>query len=75
MITVYSKPGCMPCKMTKAKLDRMGVEYWSRCVVSELDAMDEVVRLGYREMPVVVAGEQHWSGFRPDLIAALEVGR
>ncbi len=28
-----------------------------------------VMGLGYLQAPVVVAGGQHWSGFRPDRIA------
>jgi len=27
--------------------------------------------LGYQQAPVVVAGEDHWSGFRPDRIKAV----
>ena len=27
--------------------------------------------LGYLQAPVVVAGNEHWSGFRPDRIKAL----
>ena len=27
--------------------------------------------LGYKQAPVVIAGEDHWSGFRPDKIGAL----
>ncbi|MDU3550696.1 MAG: NrdH-redoxin, partial [Actinomyces sp.] len=26
--------------------------------------------LGYQQAPVVIAGEDHWSGYRPDLIKA-----
>ena len=29
--------------------------------------------LDYAQAPVVVAGEDHWSGFRPDKIKALAV--
>ncbi len=27
--------------------------------------------LGYLQAPVVIAGDEHWSGFRPDQINAL----
>ena len=36
-------------------------------------ALDQVRALGYAQAPVVVAGEDHWSGFRPDKIKALAV--
>jgi glutaredoxin-like protein NrdH len=29
--------------------------------------------LGHLQAPVVIAGESHWSGFRPDRIKALAV--
>ena len=34
-------------------------------------ALNRVTELGYRQAPVVVAGADHWSGFRPDMIARL----
>ena len=33
--------------------------------------MTRVTELGYRQVPVVEAGGDHWSGFRPDMIARL----
>ncbi|MQB40363.1 glutaredoxin-like protein NrdH [Rhizobium sp. ICMP 5592] len=70
-ITVYSKPACVQCTATTRALDRQGLEY--RIIdVSIDDAAFELVQgLGYRQVPVVVAGEQHWAGFRPDMISAL----
>jgi len=34
-------------------------------------ARDYVMALGYLQAPVVVAGDDHWSGFRPGRIEAL----
>ena len=34
------------------------------------EARDYVMALGYLQAPVVVAGDEHWSGFRPDRIKA-----
>lgn len=34
-------------------------------------AMDLVRSLGYQAAPVVVFGDDHWSGFRPDKLDAL----
>lgn len=70
-ITVYSKPACVQCTATTRALDRHGIDY--RIIdVSVDDAAFELVQgLGYRQVPVVVAGEQHWAGFRPDMISAL----
>jgi glutaredoxin-like protein NrdH len=33
--------------------------------------MAAVMAMGYRQAPVVVAGEAHWAGFRPDMIGQL----
>lgn len=75
MITVYSKSNCQPCRLTKARLDKMGVQYATKDVEQDQEAFDEAMALGHKQMPIVVNGDDHWSGFRPDLIAELEVGR
>ncbi|EJN06315.1 glutaredoxin-like protein NrdH [Phyllobacterium sp. YR531] len=70
-IIVYSKPACVQCTATTRALDRHGVEYDVIDVSSDPDAFELVQSLGYRQVPVVIAGEQHWAGFRPDMINAL----
>lgn len=38
----------------------------------DAEALDKVKSLGYLQAPVIVTEDgEHWSGFRPDLIAAL----
>lgn len=69
MVTVYSKPKCPQCDATKRALDKKGVAYTPRDVTLDADAYSDVEALGYRALPVVVVNEEnHWSGFRPDLI-------
>lgn len=70
-ITVYSKPACVQCTATTRALDRQGIEYTVIDVSADTHAYEMVQELGYRQVPVVIAGEQHWSGFRPDMINAL----
>lgn len=70
-VTVYTKPACVQCKATYRALDKAGVAYRVVDISEEPDARDYVMALGYLQAPVVVAGEQHWSGFRPDRIATL----
>jgi glutaredoxin-like protein NrdH len=70
-ITVYSKPACVQCTATTRALDRKGIEYTVVDISEDADAYAMVEGLGYRQVPVVVAGEQHWAGFRPDMIGAL----
>jgi len=70
-ITVYSKPACVQCTATYRALDRLGVNYDIVDISQDAEALDRVRSLGYMQAPVVIAGEQHWAGFRPDMINAL----
>ena len=70
-ITVYSKPGCVQCAATTRALDRQGIHYTVVDVSEDMQAFALVQGLGYRQVPVVIAGERHWGGFRPDMISAL----
>lgn len=40
-------------------------------ISTDVEARQFVMGLGHQTTPVVVVGEQHWSGFRPDRIKAL----
>lgn len=71
MITLYSKPNCPQCSMTARTLDRQGVTYEVIDVSQNSDASALIQAWGYRQVPVVHAGDQHWSGFRPDRLATL----
>lgn len=70
-VIVYSKPSCVQCTATYRALDRKGVDYHVVDLSEDVEAFDMVRNLGYMQVPVVVAGEQHWAGFRPDMISAL----
>jgi len=35
------------------------------------EAVEDLRAMGFRQLPVVVAGEDKWSGFRPDMINRL----
>lgn len=70
-IVVYSKPACVQCTATTRALDRQGMEYDVIDISNDQDALELVQSLGYRQVPVVIAGEKHWAGFRPDMISTL----
>ncbi|NQZ72474.1 MAG: glutaredoxin-like protein NrdH [Dinoroseobacter sp.] len=70
-ITVYSKPACVQCTATTRALDAKGINYDVVDLSEDADAMTRVTELGYRQAPVVIAGAEHWSGFRPDMINQL----
>lgn len=52
-------------------LTKNSVEYQEVDLSADEAAMDYVKGLGYVAAPVVVAGDDHWSGFRPDKLSAL----
>lgn len=71
IVVVYSKPGCPQCDMTVRQLEKLGIEYQKLDVTVDTAAFEVCRALGYLSAPVVVAGDDHWSGFRPDRLAAL----
>lgn len=71
MITVYSLPSCIQCIQTKKLLTREGYDFSEVMLSENEDAAMMVKQLGYSAAPVVIAGDDHWSGFRPDIIMAL----
>jgi glutaredoxin-like protein NrdH len=70
-ITVYSKPACVQCDATYRALDKKGIAYSVVDISQDAEALELVRGLGYLQAPVVIAGDEHWSGFRPDQINAL----
>lgn len=70
-ITVYSKPSCVQCTMTKKALDKRGIEYEVKDITLDSEAYDKVVSMGFKSAPVVITSEDAWAGFQPDRINAL----
>lgn len=70
-ITVYSKPNCVQCSATYRALDKAGLLYETVDITLDVEALEQVKSLGYAQAPVVIAGGDHWSGFRPDKIKGL----
>lgn len=70
-VTVYSKPSCVQCNATYRALTKNGIDYDVVDVTEDQAAYDHVVSLGYQQVPVVETADEHWSGFRPDMISRL----
>lgn len=70
-VTVYSKDHCPQCDQTIKALDRLGVAYEVVDLAADPAALDKVREMGYSAAPVVVSGDQQWSGFRPAMIKGL----
>lgn len=67
-VIIYSKPACVQCSATCRAFERLGVDYSVVDISKDSQAYLFVTQLGYRQVPVVVAGDRHWAGFRPDMI-------
>ena len=69
--TVYSKPACVQCKFTKSTMDKLGIAYETIDVTEDEQALAHITGLGFQQLPVVIAGDQKWAGFKPDKIKEL----
>jgi len=70
-VVVMGKKSCVQCDATYRALDKQGIEYQVIDISVDDEAREYVMALGHLQAPVVVAGSDHWSGFRPDRIKAL----
>jgi glutaredoxin-like protein NrdH len=70
-VTVYSLPACVQCESTKRYLKKNGVEFNEIDLAQDTASMDYVKSLGHSSAPVVVYGEQNWSGFRMDKLSEI----
>lgn len=70
-ITVYTTPTCVQCESTKKFLDKNEIAYDVVDLTEDDAALEMVKGLGYASAPVVIAGDKHWAGFRPGMLAEL----
>ena len=70
-VIVYSNPNCTQCEQTKRFLTVKGIEFESRMIADSPEVMPLIEGKGYRSAPVVVVGEESWSGFRLDKLNTL----
>lgn len=73
MVIVYTLPACVQCDSTKKVLARNDIPYEEVNLAADANAMSYVRELGYSAAPIVVVGDDHWSGFRMDKLSALVV--
>ena len=71
MTTVYTKPACVQCDMTKRMLDKIGVEYNAVDITEDQEALDLILGMGFKSAPVVITESDAWAGFQPDKINSL----
>lgn len=74
MIKVYTKNNCIPCKMTKRKLQELGVNYQEINVDEDLSALGYLMECGFRSLPVVFnenGAPMVTGGFAPNILEKL----
>lgn len=72
MVTVYTKPQCIQCDMTKRLMDKIGVAYQTVDIIENPAELDKLIAMGYRAAPVVTTEDgESWAGFQPEKINAL----
>ena len=70
-IKLFSKPVCMQCTATKRELERRGMNFIEVDITKDEQVLRRIIALGYMQASVVMVGDDHWSGFRPEKISAL----
>ncbi|MFE3051585.1 glutaredoxin family protein [Nocardia sp. NPDC059239] len=70
-VVLYSKPACGQCVATAKALTARGVPFVKVDITTDDNAADRVRNLGYQSLPVIVAGDMHWSGFQLNKIDQL----
>lgn len=74
-VVLFSRPGCGPCIATRRALDQRGLRFDTIDTSQDECAASYLRALGFTESPVVMVHDgKTWTGFRPDLIEAIEVG-
>ena len=62
-IKVYTSSTCPYCVMAKEYLAEKGLEYEEKNVQTDKAARQELMKMGYTGVPVVVIGEEEIVGF------------
>lgn len=74
MITVYSKPKCVQCEMTKEFLKANNVKFEEVNVFEDEEALELIQLHGFQRLPVVTRNNSFdfaFSGFQIDLLEEL----
>ena len=70
-VTIFTGPGCTTCERAKAFMTERGISFVERSLAGDPRAMEELMALGARMLPVVRIGGEVISGFDPGRLAAL----
>ena len=71
LITVWTKPNCIQCVMTKKEMDKRGIRYEEMNLERHPDAVEAFMEAGLLAAPIVITDIKRWSGFRLNKIESL----
>lgn len=77
MLTVYSKPKCMQCEMTKMWLNQNKIPFETVDTKANPEALELLSHYGWQTLPVVAIDDEisdnskSWSGFQIDKLEGL----
>ena len=70
-IIIYTRNNCVQCHATKRAMESRGMVFEMVNIDQQPEAAETLRAQGFRQLPVVIAGETRWCGFRPDMINRL----
>lgn len=70
-VIVYHKNGCQQCRMTMRLMDKLSIMHTDVNIDDNEDIREQLIVEGFKQMPVVKADGESWSGYQPDRIKAL----
>ena len=77
MLTVYSKPRCIQCEMTKMWLNKNKIQFETVDIEANPGELELLRHYGWSSLPVVAIDDEFndpdkaWSGFQIDKLEAL----
>jgi len=75
MVIVYSNPNCVQCDQTKKFLTLKGIDFESKMIQDSPEIYPLIQEKGYKSAPVVVVGDDSWSGFKLDKLNELLINK
>lgn len=70
-VTVYSKPDCPQCDLTKRDLEILGIPFDLVDISQDEGMLNKIRELGFRSAPVVETDQDAWSGYNQEKIKSL----
>ncbi|MGO9454068.1 MAG: glutaredoxin family protein [Candidatus Binataceae bacterium] len=64
-VTIFTNHGCSACHAAMSFLSQHGVPFVERNIGDDPAARDELIKAGFRAVPVIRVGEESMLGFSP----------